>query len=222
MTPNGAMQVVCALIDPHSAITPDPDLQALVTFLDFRARSIGRLVCQAAGLIHETGRTVGLDCFSPSLTLTVGQDLGTLDGCADWIKIMSYGHTLGPAGMPFELLSLANWLIAPHGVSEPQALALLSSATDLPLPPDRERLRAHGLSSEALKLEARRARQAGVTTLLAGIELVEMEGVAQLHDSQIVADLAAFREAGADGLALSWDLQAIPLERLSLVRVAWT
>jgi hypothetical protein len=28
----------------------------------------------------------------------VGQDLGTLAACADWTKVMTYGHALGPAG----------------------------------------------------------------------------------------------------------------------------
>ena len=221
-TPHGAIELVGTLLDPLSAIAPEPDLLALAAYLDFRVRSISRFVQQAARLVHETGRAVGLDCFSPALTRMVGQDLGTLDGCADWIKIMSYGHTLGPAGVPFELLGLADWLIEQHGVSEPQAFALLSSATQLPLPPDRDRLRAHGLPPEALMREAQRARQAGVRTVLAGIELVELEGVVQLHDSQIAADVASFREVGADGLALSWDLWAIPLDRLSLVRAAWT
>jgi hypothetical protein len=46
--------------------------------------------------------------------------------------------------------------------------------------------------------------------------------VAQLDTEQIKADLSAFRRAGADGLALSWDLWHMPLERLDLVKSAWT
>jgi hypothetical protein len=66
-----------------------------------------------------------------------------------------------------------------------------------------------------------RGRAAGVSPLFAGIELVEIEGVAQLDREQILADLRAFREAGADGLVLSWDLWHIPPERLDLVREVW-
>ena len=36
-----------------------------------------------------------------------------------------------------------------------------------------------------------------------------------------MADLDAFRAAGADGLALSWDLWHIPIERLELVRTVY-
>ncbi len=61
--------------------------------------------------------------------------------------------------------------------------------------------------------------QAGVRVLLAGIELVEIAGVAELDEAQIRADAAAFRAVGIDGLVLSWDLWVMPLERLELLRV---
>jgi hypothetical protein len=107
----------------------------------------------------------------------VGQDLGTLDRYCDWIKVMSYGHALAPAGIPFELLALANWLVDDKGFDETQALALLSRATHLPLPRNRIGLQKEGVPPAALKLEAQRARTAGVKIVLAGIELVEVEGI---------------------------------------------
>jgi acyl-CoA synthetase (NDP forming) len=57
--------------------------------------------------------------------------------------------------------------------------------------------------------------------LLAGIELVDIQEVVRLQPTQIAADVGAFQAAGADGLALSWDLWHIPRERLELVRTAW-
>lgn len=127
-----------------------------------------------------------------------------------------------PASLPFELLDLASWLMDARLASEAQALSALSEATSLSLPSTRAELRGQGLYPEALGSEVRRARTAGVTTLLAGIELVEIEGVTRLHQAQIAADLRAFRAAGADGLALSWDLWYIPLKRLKLVREVWS
>jgi hypothetical protein len=82
-------------------------------------------------------------------------------------------------------------------------------------------LAERGLAPEALAAETQRGRAAGVSPLLAGIELVEIKGVAQLDRQQIVADLHAFYNGGADGLVLSWDLWHIPLERLDLVRAVW-
>jgi hypothetical protein len=153
----------------------------------------------------------------------VGQDVRALDACCEWIKVMTYGHALGPASLPFELLGLADWLT---GITQARgglerALPWLSEVTRLQLPLTRTRLREEGLSPQALWAEVRRGRADGVSTLLAGIELVEIEGVACLHPEQIRADLDAFRAAGADGLVVSWDLWYIPLERLELVRRIW-
>jgi hypothetical protein len=218
-TPERTESFIRVLLDP-SALTPsDSDLVALKAFLDFRAQSVTRLIQSAADLAHEAGLAVGLDCFSPALTRMIGQDLGALEARCEWIKIMSYAHALGPAGLPFELLGLADWLIDRQGIREPDALEWLSRATHLPLPRSRIELRERGLPPQALAAEVKRGRAAG--TLLAGIELVEMEGVTRLNSVQITDDLHALRDAHADGLVLSWDLWRIPLERLELVRQVW-
>jgi hypothetical protein len=135
---------------------------------------------------------------------------------------MTYGHTLGPAGLPHELLDLANWLVGQHGTAEQQALEWLSQTTGLGLPRNHAELRNRGLGPAALGVEIARARVAGIKTVLAGIELVEIEGVTHLYDEQIRADLHALRAAGADGLVLSWDLWHMPLQRLDLVNEIWT
>jgi hypothetical protein len=204
-------------IDPPPARAADLDLAALRTLLRFRTRSVTGAVRRAAEQLHARGLEVGLDCFSPAVAWAVGQDIGALDVHGDWVKIMSYGHTHGPAGMPFELLALAGWLVA-AGWDEARALAALARAAQLPLGSTPADLRAHGLPPAALGAEARRARAAGVRVLLAGIELVDVEGATRLDDAQIEADLRAFCRAGIDGLALSWDLSHMPLDRLDLVR----
>ena len=79
-------------------------------------------------------------------------------------------------------------------------------------------LRTHGLPSSALSAELQRGHVAGVKQLLAGIELVEIPGVAHLDEAQLRRDLHALRTSRAQGIALSWDLWHIPLERLALVR----
>ncbi len=197
------------------------DLILLRAFLEFRERSVTRLVHEAADLIHAAGLEVGLDGFSPALTRMVGQDLGALDVRAEWTKLMTYGHTLGPAGLPFELLDLARWTMERQGAGATEVLETLSQASGLPLPTSLDNLKAQGLSPQALAAEIRRGRAAGIGCLLAGVELVEIEGVTRLHPQQIAADLRALHQAGADGLVLSWDLWHIPLERLELVATIW-
>ncbi len=148
------------------------------------APNVTALVTQAAALIRAHGGRVGLDCFAPSLALQVGQDLGALAEVSDWIKVMIYGHTWAPAGLPYEL-----------GLQE-------------------------GLSPQALAAEFRLGRELCPGELLAGIELVSLPDVTRLSPGQIRADLAALRQAGADGLVLSWDLRYMPSSYLALVRDA--
>jgi hypothetical protein len=193
----------------------------LRAFLTFRALSVARLVRAAADLVTSVGLAVGLDCFSPALAWMVGQDLGALASYGQWLKIMSYAHTLGPAGLPFELLGLVQWLVDQHGATEADALAWLARATGMLLPTGSTVLRERGLAPEALAAEVRRARAAGVRVLFAGIELVELESVTRLERGQVQADLQALRGAGVDGLVLSWDLWHIPPDRLELVRATW-
>jgi hypothetical protein len=219
--PERAHAFVRALLDPSLGTVSDPDVAATCAYLDFRTRSVSRFIGAAAEVVHDEGLAVGLDCFSPALARMVGQDLGALDRTCEWIKIMSYGHAFGPAGLPFELTALVDWIVGRGLAGEPEALAWLSQASRLALPATRTALCERGLAPEALAAETKRARATGVHEVLAGIELVDVEGVTRLDRAQIAMDLWAFRAAGADGLALSWDLWHIPLERLDLVRATW-
>jgi hypothetical protein len=220
-TPQGARAFVHELLGHPFTSGARADIQALRALLAFRAQSVSRFVGAVARLINGKGLDVGLDCFSPALAWMVGQDLGTLDDHGQWLKTMSYGHTMGPAGMPFELLGLADWLVGRYGIRERDALAWLSLAAQLELPKTRAALRERGLHSSALRIESLRARKAGVRRLLPGIELVDLKGVTRLCEPQIVSDLEAFRSTGAEGLVLSWDLWHIPLGRLELVQRVW-
>lgn len=221
--PNGARLILQDL-----AGFPKPPRSALRDFLAFRTHTITQFITEAAAIIRGAGLAVGLDCFAPSLTHMVGQDLAALAPLGDWVKVMTYAHTLGPAGLPYELLDLANWLIT-HGTSEQQALTWLSETLKLPLPEDFATLRNPGLSTTALQAELRRGKTAvstgststesvaDVVSLLAGIELIKLEGVTHLSPTQITRDLTALHDIQVDGLSLSWDLHHMPLTHLDLV-----
>jgi hypothetical protein len=185
-------------------------------FLAFRKQSILNVVKMAAGLIRAQGLEVGLDCFSPTLTHAVGQDLFALDVLCDWIKPMIYAHTHGPAGLPFEILELLGWLVK-NGLTEAEALKLITEVSGLPLPATTAQLQSEGLSPYAIQLETQRAKQAEVRKVLAGVALVTLPGVNDVQAAQLDLELAAYRTGGADGLTLSWDLWHIPSERLEQV-----
>jgi hypothetical protein len=195
----------------QTLFTPAND-SVLESFFTFRFDSITRIIQYATKLARSHGLSVGLDCFSPTLTRMVGQDLSALNKTCDWIKLMTYPRVFGPAGLPFELKALANWLSTKFKVNEVEATQIVNEASGFSFSND-------GLESESIAHEMQRGRDAGITNLLAGIALVEVDGVHAPTLEQIRSDLEACKDA--DGLAISWDLWHIKSEYLSAIQEIW-
>jgi hypothetical protein len=192
--------------------------QAIGQFLEFRKKCIWDFLAFITLPLRKSHLEVGLDCFSPSLAHMVGQDIQTMSELVDWIKLMTYAHTFAPAGIPFELSGLVQYLSTETHLGEGQALDLLAESIGLPLPNNNRSLEKDGLSTIALESEVRRGVETSSVPVLAGIEMVELEGVTNLKLDQIRSDLIGLKKTGVAGLAISWDLLHIPLERLDLVR----
>ena len=186
-------------------------------FLAFRKKCIVDILANVIRILREAHLEVGLDCFSPGLTHMVGQDLRLMSRHVDWIKVMTYAHTFGPAGLPYELSCFVDYLIRFTNLSEEQALHWISQCLGMPLPNNRVSLLQDGLSSLALEQEVKRGIESCSVPLLAGVELVELEGITKLNNHQLMADLNAVKQAKPAGLAISWDLLHIPLDRLGMV-----
>jgi hypothetical protein len=184
------------------------DDSLLESFFNFRSNSITHIIQYATKLARTHGLKIGLDCFSPTLTRMVGQDLSALDKSCDWIKLMTYPRVFGPAGLPFELNALSKWLRSRCSLNETEATEVVGRTSSLPFAKNE-------LDSEAIVHEIQRGRNAGITNLMAGIALVELEGIHQPTLEQIQADLEACRDA--DGLVLSWDLWHIPHRYISTI-----
>ena len=122
---------------------------------------------------------------------------------------MTYPRVFGPAGLPFELRGLAEWLRRRYNLQETEAVQMVNEASSLSLTPN-------GLDSESIAHEIQRGRDVGITKLLAGLALVELEGIHTPTREQIQSDLEACRPA--DGLVLSWDLWHIKQETLNTIR----
>lgn len=200
----------------------DPGLadldQSVAEFLAFRSASIADFISPIVSLLREAHLEIGLDCYSPSLAPMVGQDLPVLSACADWVKIMTYAHTYAPAGLPFEFAGLVRFLSATNHIPQAQALRMISQFTALPLPARLDALVKLGLTPSALGQEVQFGLSICPGPILAGIELVAMDGVTRLNKAQIISDLTTLAQTGSSGLALSWDLMHIPVEWLDLVR----
>jgi hypothetical protein len=208
--PAGRRAALTALFAPRDSASG-----SLQRLLDFRLRSISTCVKVVASAIAARGLQVGLDCFAPTLTRMVGQDLAALSSQSNWIKVMTYARAFGPASLPFELIAFVDWLVA-GGETEASALELLAQATGWALPGSRERIRAGGLPAPILTEELRRGRSQGAAHLRAGIELLEMPGVSKLDRRQMRADAEAVLAAQPDGVMLSWDLWHMPAWALDL------
>jgi hypothetical protein len=191
-------------------------------FIAFRKRSIRDFIALVVQHLRNARLEIGLDCFSTSLTNMVGQDLYTLSELVDWIKLMTYAHTNAPAGIPYEICGLVRYLSNTTRLSEEQAMRRIGECLRLPLPNRCLSLQKDGLSTLGLEEEVRRGLEVSSVPILAGMELVEMEGITNLNPEQIKSDLRGLKGSGSAGLALSWDLLHIPLEKLTQVRQVYT
>ncbi len=214
----GRLSLVKTLLSGKADPANSGPWQAISQWLAFRKHSVCDFLTSISQPLRTAGLEIGLDCYSPSLTHLVGQDLRGLSGMVDWIKLMTYAHTLGPAGLPFELSGLFHFLTSTAHLNEGDAFDLMSHSIDLPLPSSIRALEREGLSSLALEKEIRVGVAACSVPTLAGMELVELEGVTSLRRDQIRSDLLAVKSSGVAGLAISWDLLHISLERLDQVR----
>jgi hypothetical protein len=197
----------------QALFTPTDD-SLIESFFRFRFNSITHIIQYATKLARSHGLNIGLDCFSTTLTKMVGQDLSALNKSCDWIKLMTYPRVFGPAGLPFELNALSNWLSGGFSVNETEATEVVGRASGL-------FLTMNGLDSESIAHEIQRGRSAGITNLLAGIALVKVEGIHNPTLEQIRGDLAACNNAGADGVVLSWDLWHIPHQYISAISTSF-
>jgi hypothetical protein len=189
----------------------------LSLLLAFRQTSITRLIELATDLALTLGVEVGLDCFSPALARMVGQDLVELSYHARWIKLMIYGHTLAPAGLPFELLGLIDHLTKRTGLSWPEAAGRVAEAAGFSFPDERDELVRDGMPTESLADEMKAVGGKLQCPALAGVELIDLPGITHIDDERLEKDLNALMFLRPGGLALSWDLQHTPLTRLQLV-----
>lgn len=196
----GAKELVRALFAPAA------ENNLFENFFQFRVKTITRTVAACAKQARAGSLSIGLDCFSPSLARMVGQDLTSLAGACDWAKLMIYPHTFGPAGIPYELQHLADWLAKKYGIPQADGLQFVCETSSIwPRQP------------ATLEREIKRGKAACQTSIFAGLALVEMDQVNRFSDEQLQDDLLACQASQPDGLTLSWDLWLIPARRLEMI-----
>jgi hypothetical protein len=215
--PEGRHRIVRFWLSPHAGSAAWSADEVLAQWAELRNRSITEMVREAAARARARGLKVGLDCFSPTLTPMVGQNLAGLSASSDWIKGMIYLRAFGPATLPYEILDLAEGLQPSGAGDESVALDNLAIAAGWELSSRADEIRRGRLPSSILSAEIARGQEGCRCPFLAGVELAEIPGVAELDPVWIRKDWETLSAAAPAGVVLSWDLRLIPLERLEMV-----
>ncbi|MDI9368024.1 MAG: hypothetical protein QM445_06680, partial [Thermotogota bacterium] len=180
-------------------------------FLEFRKSSVLQLLASYADRARNLGLEVGVDLFSPSLRNIVSQDYERISRHVDWMKPMVYCKTMGPAGLPMELLSLAKILVEHASrLSEREALEIIGELTGLLLPESFDEIRMEGIDQKNYELELNKIDQMNlnpVTRIFPGFEAVNLPPVCSVGLEEVRNYVDATLRKGHDGFVLSWDIR---------------
>jgi hypothetical protein len=190
-------------------------------FLDFREVQINKLALKFIDEAREKHLKVGVDLFSPSLARIVSQDYVQLSKMADWIKPMLYLKTMGPAGLPIELLSLIQIMKTGNNfLSESDVMELIQETIGLGLPENEEDLKNSGVAIHNFTTEIKKASAnlANIhTDIYPGFEAVDFPPICSMDSKTLTRYLEEFRKNELNGFVLSWDISKIPESYFSLV-----
>jgi len=197
----------------------------VLNFLKFRSHSINYFVRNVEQLVKESGRELGLDIFSPSLSWLVGQDYSLLKDKCSWMKPMVYCTALGTACLPAEIIGLARGLQKLNTrLSDNDLIYMVSNFLGLPLQyKDLNEMESRGLPEEMVRLETTRAKEAVErrVPIYTGIEAVVTD-ICSISPERAESYVKHAIEGGADGIILSWDIALVPIENLKAIKKTLT
>lgn len=187
----------------------------------FRTTSVSALLADYARAARKRNLDIGIDLFPPSLAKLVGQDYTELSRHVDWIKPMIYCKTMGPAGLPMELLSLAKILRELNGnISERDSLWVLEQLTGLDLPESFGELASKGLTLDNYDRELEKLEsldRGGAVRIYPGFEAVAFPPVCSVDPAIVGEYVRRTLNRGYRGFTLSWDIRQIPPANLEAV-----
>jgi len=200
----------------------EPDI---FNFLKFRSHSINYFVKDVERLVKESGRELGLDVFSPSLSWLVGQDYFLLKDNCSWMKPMVYCTGQGPACLPTEIACLARDLQKLNTrLSDNDLIYMISHFLESPLPcRNLNEIEVRGLPEELVCIETARAKEAVEKRIpiYTGIETVVTD-ICSISPERAESYVKNAIEGGADGIMLSWDIALVPIENLKAIQKTLT
>ena len=189
--------------------------------IEFRERSIVKLLSKYVNSAKSRGLKVGVDLFTPSLSFLVSQNYQMIVEIVDWIKPMIYCKTFGPAGIPMEIASLIKIFQRLNPSTEDcLAFEVLKNVFDLKIPSKLDILLSKGVPITNFRKELKTIQEefpALKSRVYPGFEAVFWPSIASISKSMVKEYLKIIYEGKFPGFFASWDINKIPLENLRTI-----
>ena len=194
-------------MDVHTALLEDLELS---DWESFRCRSLEAALDPLIEASRSRGLGVGLDLYSPSLSILVSQDYHSLGARADWIKPMTYYRAPGPAGFPVEWECLAKGMVERESeLSDSAARELATTVTGFR--PGIENGQIGELIVKELILGETLLNNSSLP-LVPGVELVHIPELGIDTTPETVTEILAPVRKHTQDISVSWSILLIPLD----------
>ncbi len=194
---------------------------AIEKFLLFREQSVFELVSDYSKYARDKELDVGIDLFSPTLSVLVSQNFEKLSNVANWIKPMIYCKTMGPAGLPMELLSLIR--IVEHlnrNISAKESIEIVEILTGMNLPHKIIDFAESGISLDNFESELKRINNMKIpdhVDVFPGFESVHLPPISSIDSESLKNYIKITFENNFSGFVLSWDIKSITEKNINFV-----
>lgn len=194
--------------------------RGLSSFYHFRENSIISIVKEIYEVLHQQGRDVGLDLFSPSLSPLVSQNYPLLSRYGDWIKSMTYCFGRGPAGLSLEVgLAIDALHRLNPGLPDEALESFVNDWLGVDVSVrwrDEKKISPAGaiLASEMDK--ARKIFKIDIP-VYPGLEAVNLPGICDVGPGEIGQYGDVILKQNLDGFILCWTLPLIPQENIQTI-----
>ena len=187
----------------------------------FRKKSVALFLDKFIEEAKQRNLDIGIDLFTPSLSKVVSQDYLALSKKANWIKPMIYCKTMGPAGLPMEILSITTILKKKNKyLKEEEILEILQDIFNIILPKSLKEIRTNGLELKNYEIELDKITQMNLSddlNVYPGFEAVNLPPICSINENILRNYIKLSLEREHKGFILSWDIKSIPERNLSVL-----
>ncbi len=193
----------------------------LKDFFQFRKNNISELVGNFCDYVHSLNKKIGLDLYTPSLSSIVSQDYERLSLKCDWMKPMFYCHTIGPAGIPFEISVLFQALkqLNPK-LSDVAIIEFAEKIVDIELSKDYNEIIQEGINEKFIGKEIDKIYNLNIpenVKLYPGVETIINPDYGTNINEEILEIYLKEIKLKTPGFIASWNLLHMPEDNLQYI-----